>query len=148
MTHPYTLVFWNLSLLALRRLFPDFDDELLERDGKIVEAELNCYTWAGRVFRSSKHWYPDGDAPQIFACSRDAYERLLRSLVLNSSRRIRQVTGTVTGVKAFADDHTKIEKAVVSKSDSDGVKLLEIPAALVVGEFITSFYRRFHKLST
>ncbi|KLO08764.1 hypothetical protein SCHPADRAFT_931591 [Schizopora paradoxa] len=125
-------VFWNLSLLALRRLFPDFEKELLKRDGKIVEAELNCYTWAGRVFRSSKHWYPEGEAPQIFSCSRDAYERLLRCLVMKSSSRIRQVTGTVTGVKPFADDHSKIEKVVVSKSDSDGTKLLEIPAALVV----------------
>ncbi|KLO08766.1 hypothetical protein SCHPADRAFT_944179 [Schizopora paradoxa] len=125
-------VFWNLTLLALRRLFPDFDEELLKRDGRIGEAEMNSYTCSGRFFRSPRVWYPNGRAPEMFVCSREAYERLLRFLVVKYSSRIRRIAGTVTGIKPYADDPQKIESAIVSQSSPTGVNTSEVSAALVV----------------
>ncbi len=122
--------------MALRRLFPNFDEELLKRDGRIGDADLFAHTCAGRFFRSPKIWYPSGRTPEMFVCSRDAYERLLRHLVVNSSSRIRRVAGTVTGLKAYENNPKEIKSVMVSLTSSSGGggKLSEISAALVVGK--------------
>lgn len=76
--------------------------------------------------------YPDGNVPQMFYCSREGYERLLRHLVVNSSSRIRRMAGTATGIKTEANDISQIKSVTVAPSD--GGKTLDIPAALVVGK--------------
>ena len=62
--------------------------------------------------------------------SRDAYERILRRLVLSSSDRIQWITGTATGVRVASIDPSKLESVTVRLTDNTEE---EIPAALVIG---------------
>jgi len=123
-------LFQIFTLTALRHIFPNFDEELLKRDGKIGAMELSVYTCAGLFYRSPKVMYPDGNVPEMFYCSRDGYERLLRHLVVCSSSRIRRMAGTAIGLKTDENDVTKINSVTVAPSD--GGKTLDIAAALVV----------------
>ncbi|KLO08762.1 hypothetical protein SCHPADRAFT_944175 [Schizopora paradoxa] len=123
-------VFQILTLTVLRHLFPNFDEELLKRNGRIGPMEMNVYSSAGLLYRSPKIMYPNGNVPEMFFCSRDAYERLLRHLVVESSNRIRRMAGTAVGLKTDDMDVTSVKSVTVSPSD--GSKTVDISAALVV----------------
>lgn len=123
-------LFQILSFMALRHIFPNFDEELQKRDGKIGNMELSVYSSAGPFYRSPKVMYPDGNVPEMFFCSRDGYERLLRFLVVGSSNRIRRMAGTAVGIETDDNDFEKIN--FVNVAPSDGGKTLDIPATLVV----------------
>lgn len=85
----------------------------------------------GDFYRSPNVSYSKGDCPEIFFCSREGYERLLRHLVVESSNRIRRVAGTVTALQKDDSSNTRVKSVTVSLPDGNN---LEIPAALVVGE--------------
>ncbi len=137
------------TLTALRHIFPTFDNELHNRDGRSVApairtksktgnpiyriGDANCGvgTCMGDFFRSPNVSYPNGGCPEIFFCSRDGYERLLRYLVVGSSARIRRIAGTVTSLHADDSETRKVNFVAVSLSDG---KKIDIPSALVVGE--------------
>ncbi len=139
-----------LSLKALRRVFPNFDNEARKRDLRLVTpishswsdtrspiyriGDANCgiRTCMGDFFRSPSVLYPKGDHPELLFCSRDGYERLLRSLVLGSSTRIRRIAGTVTSLQTDDAETKKANSVAVSLPDG---KKIEIPSALVVGEY-------------
>lgn len=70
-----------------------------------------------------------GDVDGIFM-SRENYERLLRRLVRESSRRIRWLTGTATGLKT-AENPSVIKSVMVR---AHGGHEEEIRASLVIGE--------------
>lgn len=99
--------------------------------------EMNVYSSAGLFYRSPKVMYPNGNVPEMFFCSRDGYERLLRHLVVESSHRIRRMAGTAIGLKTDDIDVTKIKSVTVSPSD--GGKTVDIPAALVAGELFSTY---------
>ncbi|KLO08763.1 hypothetical protein SCHPADRAFT_595212 [Schizopora paradoxa] len=117
------------TLKALRHFFPNFDSELRKRDGRIGEANCGIGTCMGDFYRSPNVSYSKGDCPEIFFCSREGYERLLRHLVVESSNRIRRVAGTVTALNKEGSGKTRVKNVSVSQPDGDN---LEIPAALVV----------------
>ena len=125
------VVFQIFTLSALRHLFPNFDDELRKRDGRIGDMELNVFSCAGLFYRNPKVMYPKGNVPEMFYCSREGYERLLRYLVVKSSNRIRRMAGTAIGLKTDDIDVTKIKSVTVAPSD--GSKAVDVPAALVIG---------------
>lgn len=68
-----------------------------------------------------------------FFISREGYERVLRSLVLESSERIRCMTGTAIGVTTAAEN-AKIIDSVLIRTPSGGK--MSAPAALVIGQSI------------
>lgn len=84
----------------------------------------------GEFFRSPNVSYSNGDCPEIFFCSREGYERLLRYLVVDSSKRIRRVAGTVTALQMDSSGKLRVKSVAVNLADG---KNIEIPAALVVG---------------
>lgn len=79
----------------------------------------------GRVFRDATTF------PIIYA-SRDLFERILRREVIRHER-IRQITGTATGVRASPNDLCKLEG--VTFRLLDGAEMF-LPASLVVGTLI------------
>jgi len=117
------------TLTALRHIFPTFDNELHNRDGRIGDANCGVGTCMGDFFRSPNVSYPNGGCPEIFFCSRDGYERLLRYLVVGSSTRIRRIAGTVTSLQTDESETKKVNSVAVSLSDG---KKIEIPSAIVV----------------
>ena len=79
-------------------------------------------------------WHPDvidADRLDTFFTSRDSYERHLRSLVFESSSRIRIIEGTVTGLQTTDSNLGTIESVTVKTPENE----LTIPSALVVGSY-------------
>ena len=73
---------------------------------------------------------PVKDCPQNFFFSRDAFERLLRRLVVRHSPRIQWLTGTAVSVSVANDDVNKLSSIAVRLPDGTE---RNIRAALVVG---------------
>ncbi|KAI5116397.1 hypothetical protein M0805_005865 [Coniferiporia weirii] len=122
-------VFQPLALYALRKLFPNADQEVRNADGRIADYEMNVHAYGRPVMKLPRHEYPDGKYPQCFFMSREMYERLLRRLVVNSSKRIRWVAGTATGVSTASGDPSTLSSVTVRTSE--GVEE-NIAAALVI----------------
>lgn len=68
------------------------------------------------------------------------YERVLRSLVLESSERIRCIAGTAIGVTTAAENANRIDSVLI-RTPSGGE--MSAPAALVIGQSI--LYQRISK---
>lgn len=96
----------------------------------IQDFNVNCYVYGKPFLKLPKHEYPKGDQPQCMFLSRDAYERILRRMVLSSSDRIQWVTGTAIGVRVASIDPSKLEAVTVRLPDNTEE---EISAALVIG---------------
>lgn len=75
-----------------------------------------------------------------FFISREGYERVLRSLVLESSERIRCIAGTAIGVTTAAENANRIDSVLI-RTPSGGE--MSAPAALVIGQSI--LYQRISK---
>lgn len=92
---------------------------------------MNAYVFGRQVLRLSSL----ESSPRCFWLSREAYERILRRLVLGSSRRIRWLTGTAVGVHTSPNDLSVLSAVTVRLPD--GTKQ-DVPASLVIGDY-TSF---------
>lgn len=68
-----------------------------------------------------------------FFISREGYKRVLRSLVLESSERIRCMAGTAIGVTTAAENANRIDSVLI-RTPSGGE--MSAPAALVIGQSI------------
>lgn len=68
-----------------------------------------------------------------FFISREGYERVLRSLVLESSERIRCIAGTAIGVTTAAENANRIDSVLI-RTPSGGE--MSAPVALVIGQSI------------
>lgn len=75
-----------------------------------------------------------------FFISREGYERVLRSLVLESSERIRCIAGTAIGVTTAAENANRIDSVLI-RTPSGGE--MSAPAALVIGQ--SNLYQRISK---
>lgn len=73
---------------------------------------------------------PVSDCPQNFFFSRDAFERLLRRLVIEHSPRIQWLTGTAVNVAVAKDDANRLSSVTIRLPDG---KERNLDAALVVG---------------
>lgn len=93
----------------------------------IQEDELNVHLYGKKCFHSSSL----GGLPQCLGfMSREGYEHLLYRLVLAFSKRMRWMSGTVTGVINSPEDLTVL--SAVTARIPDGLAQ-EIPASLVIG---------------
>ncbi|KAG8929360.1 hypothetical protein FRC02_005706 [Tulasnella sp. 418] len=86
--------FQPINLLALRKLFPDIDREILKSGGRILPANYNMH------YSGVKLLFPEsGDIPETMHLSRASYETILRRLISSGKYpNIQFVSGTVTGV--------------------------------------------------
>ena len=103
---------------------------------RIGEANCGIGTCTGDFYRSPNVSYANGDCPEIFFCSREGYERLLRHLVVESSNRIRRIAGTATAlVKDESSSKLRAKSVAVTLTDGSSI---EVPAAIVVGAYLFS----------
>ncbi|THH06443.1 hypothetical protein EW145_g4086 [Phellinidium pouzarii] len=122
-------IFQPLALLALRKLFPNVDEEVKNADGRIAAYEVNGHAFGRPIMKIPMHEYPDGNYPECLFMTRELYERLLRRLVTQSSKRIRWVVGTATGINTVPGDPTTLSSVTIRTPEGNGEK---IPAALVI----------------
>lgn len=61
------------------------------------------HSFGGHILRLPFQDYENKKDLDVFFITRDSYERILRRLVRNSSKRIRWMTGTATGLKTVVD---------------------------------------------
>ena len=149
------VVLHPLSYHALKRVFPDIDDEVGRAGGRCVFSEctstnsISCICCS--IARADYHVHVGGgrikfnepDQGNKFAntlfLSREGYERLLRRLVVANTPRVRWLTGTAVNVKLANEDATTISSVVVRSTDGSEQ---DIPASLVVGMPFLSIHFR------
>lgn len=88
---------------------------------------MNAHVFGRKILRLSSL---EISPPQCFWLSREAYERILRRLVLRSSGRIRWLTGTVVGVQPSPKDLSILSAVTVRLPDGT---MQDTPAILVAG---------------
>lgn len=89
------------------------------------------HSFGGHILRLPLQDYENKKDLDVFFITRDSYERILRRLVRNSSKRIRWMTGTATGLKTVVDS-SSVESVRVRTAEG---RESEEPASLVVGKF-------------
>lgn len=106
----------------------------------INDYNVNLHAFGQQILRLPKH---DQKLRKLglecFFMSRDAYERLLRRLVLNSTKRIRWLTATATGASTVPEEPSILDR--VSVRLPDGTKQ-DIPASLVIGKHRARYQMR------
>lgn len=85
-------------------------------------------TMDGHLIHQPTEFFPPGQCPETFMCSRTAYENLLRSLVVKLPN-VRFVNGTVSAVVPSAEDQGVL---TVVKVRTDGGER-DVGVDLVVG---------------
>ncbi|KAI5117976.1 hypothetical protein M0805_004909 [Coniferiporia weirii] len=118
-----------MSYKALKHLFPNLDEEVKKVDGRIGDADFNIHFSGGQIMQPPKDGQRTDDRLQNFFLSRDAYERLLRRLVMESSSRIRWLAGTVSGVNTPEEDTRSLSSVVIRLPDGSE---RTVPAAMVI----------------
>ncbi|KAL5511076.1 hypothetical protein ACEPAH_4291 [Sanghuangporus vaninii] len=119
-----------LSFVALKQLFPNFEDEIRRVDGRIAKAEYNLQVSDNpNLIHMPEVVYPNQNYAQCFFVTRESYERILRRLVTGYSNRIRWVVGTATGLIVDEHDPATITSVAV-RTDSETE--MTIPASLVI----------------
>ncbi|KIM89717.1 hypothetical protein PILCRDRAFT_194199 [Piloderma croceum F 1598] len=113
------------SLMALRKLFPNFDREL-EGCGFLDSGD------PGLRISGIPVLFPTG-IPQTIWMTRPAYETLLRRLVLSTCSNVEFITGSVTSLQPASTSWESV--AYVSFRTASDAETLQVPAALVVGLF-------------
>ncbi|KAL5489740.1 hypothetical protein ACEPAI_4572 [Sanghuangporus weigelae] len=123
-------VFQPIAFVALKQLFPDFEDEIRRVDGRITKAEYNLQVSDNpKLLHLPEVVYPDQNYAQCFFVTRESYERILRRLVTGYSNRIRWIVGTATGIIADERDPATVTSVTV-RTDSEAEMI--IPSSLVV----------------
>ena len=100
----------------------------------IADFEMNVHTRGRNILDMPKDFAGDG-RPKCFFMTRELYERLLRRLVCNYSKRIRWQTATVTELIVDSNDPGRL--SAVKIRNPDATEQL-IPASLVIGKFRTT----------
>ncbi|KAL5529778.1 hypothetical protein ACEPAG_5765 [Sanghuangporus baumii] len=113
-----------LSFIALKQLFPHFEDEIRRIDGRITKAEYNLQVSDNpKLLHLPEVVYPDQNYAQCFFVTRESYERILRRLVTGYSNRLRWVVGTVTGIIADECDPATVTSVTV-RTDSEAQMII------------------------
>ena len=109
LTRTISLVYQPFMLYAMKRWFPDWEEQVTNAGGQIhdydVNVSLSGAKWGSPSLIQSnpsslpRHPnIPSGQVPKHFALSRPIFEPLLRKLALERYPNIRIVTGVVTGI--------------------------------------------------
>jgi hypothetical protein len=98
-----------------------------------VAADPSRVFLLGHIVPPPYEEYGDNLPKSVFP-SRPGLETMLRRLVLGNGQypNIKQVVGTVTGVRRASDDPTRLGEVTVRTKEGE----MTLPAALVAGQFI------------
>ncbi len=134
-------------LYALRRLFPNFDDEAKKSGIGIVPYNCNAFymgiptfcppenTFPGHGILPKHPNVPEGKIPEILACSRVSLELLIRRLVKETRPEIRFMRGSVTQLTVMTTTPKAVPHEIISvfvRSDQSQAPV-RLSAKLVVG---------------
>ncbi|KAH7104216.1 hypothetical protein BKA62DRAFT_615198 [Auriculariales sp. MPI-PUGE-AT-0066] len=94
--HTFGHAYQAFVLLALRKLFRNFDERALARGAKIGPAHTNTYIDGHRITEPAGYGDKGEFLPETLVATRRTYEALLRSLVHEHCPQVEYVNGTVT----------------------------------------------------
>ncbi|KAF8497277.1 hypothetical protein JB92DRAFT_2987843 [Gautieria morchelliformis] len=80
--------------LAVRKLFPNFDHEVVKAGARVVSAD-NKFHVAGVPIEAPRQQYTANNFPTLTSLSRDGFEPLIRRLVLATCPNVKYLAGTV-----------------------------------------------------
>lgn len=100
---------------------------------------INLHVDGRETFRAGKN-NPNAENLQVPYISREGYERILRRLVLDSTDRIKWLTGTVVGFDVNPEDPSILSSVEVRLPD----RKTKISAALVVGWYHCALYATYY----
>jgi hypothetical protein len=135
------IVYQPFTLLALRRLIPDFDEKFIDAGGRIKPFTYNAH-WSGIKIGTPKSSYlggrglprhhniPKEDIPNTIWCTRANLEIFLRKQILETYPGIEVITGTATSLVEGANG--SIKGVVYTPKGQKSAKTMN--AALVVGQ--------------
>ena len=109
LTRTISLAYQPFMLYAMKRWFPDWEEQVINAGGQIHDYDVNISLsgakWGSPSFVQSnpsslpRHPnIPSGQIPKHFALTRPIFEPLLRKLALERYPNVRIVTGVVTGI--------------------------------------------------
>lgn len=100
---------------------------------RVTTTAYHIQVYGGQMMTLHSDELKDPQEFEEFFISREGYERVLRSLVLESSERIRCIAGTAIGVTTAAENANRIDSVLI-RTPSGGE--MSAPAALVIGQSI------------
>ncbi|KAJ7785069.1 hypothetical protein DFH07DRAFT_786608, partial [Mycena maculata] len=122
-------VFLSLFVYGARRLWPNFDEELLAAGCRLLPADTQFH-YSGVLPRTPYQDYPVGGLPTTLVSRRSTAQKLLYRLLMQhpTAANITILAGTVRGVVA-SEDMRSIQSVVVRRADGTETSLND--AALV-----------------
>jgi hypothetical protein len=121
-------VYQPFMLYAMKRWFPDWEEQVINAGGQICDFNINISLsgakWESPAFIQAKpsslprHPNIPSGTPKHFALTRPFFEPLLRKLVLERYPNISIVTGTVAGIKLDSKKR-RVQTATVAGATID-----------------------------
>ncbi|KAF8479823.1 hypothetical protein JB92DRAFT_3102191 [Gautieria morchelliformis] len=114
--------------LAVRKLFPNFDHEVVKAGARVVSADTKFHV-AGVPIEAPWHQYTANNFPTITTLTRAGLETLLRRLVLATCPNVQYVPGTVIALVRSESSADAIDSVRVRSREGEESN---IPATLVI----------------
>ncbi|KAF7367481.1 hypothetical protein MSAN_00811000 [Mycena sanguinolenta] len=127
-------VFLSLFGEGARRLWPNFDAEMIEAGGRFNVGDLQTH-FSGIPLLNPYQDYPSGQFPRTLNIRRASAQKVLHRLLMSSN--VTRLAGTVRGVRA-TEDRASIESVTVRQLDGSHLSLDDV--ALVAGQFKTLYH--------
>ncbi|KLO16201.1 hypothetical protein SCHPADRAFT_848475 [Schizopora paradoxa] len=149
-------VFQSINLIALRHFFPRVEQEVVERGGLILPFGGYVHTNYGIIHKIPRSLMSSLNITGTTFITRHGYESILRQFVLDSSPRIRCMTGSVSGLSSDSSDPRNISGVTVRKARTDGSdddsETQNIPAVFVadctgIAQAGLKWIKRLHDIS-
>ncbi|KAJ6569416.1 hypothetical protein B0H19DRAFT_1257065 [Mycena capillaripes] len=118
--------FLHLFVAGARRLWPDFDQELLAAGARLAPADPRlCYS--GIPLITPYHDYPQGRFPETLMIRRSTAQKVLHTLLMKhaTATDITLLAGTVRGLEA-SGDMSSIHSVLVRKPDGTQMHLNDV----------------------
>ncbi|KAJ7114889.1 hypothetical protein C8R44DRAFT_795017 [Mycena epipterygia] len=126
MQYNATHILLSLFVHGARRLWPNFDSEVLAAGGRVVPADIQLH-YSGVLLPSPFHEYPRCRLPDTLVMRRANSQKVLHRLLMQHSTatRISVLAGTVRGVQPSAD-MSSIQSVIVRKLDGTQVPFNDV----------------------
>ncbi|KAF7331082.1 hypothetical protein MVEN_02448500 [Mycena venus] len=119
-------VFLSLFIDGVRRLWPNFDEELLAAGGRLAPADVQLH-YSGVPLLTPYQDYPIGRFPNTLVTRRSTAQNVLHRLLMQhpTAANITFLAGTVRGVTA-SDDMSFIQGVIVRNLEGTLVRLNDV----------------------
>ncbi|KAF8529794.1 hypothetical protein JB92DRAFT_2859630 [Gautieria morchelliformis] len=104
--------------LAVRKLFPNFDHEVVKAGARVVSADHKFHV-AGVRLEAPWHQYTANNFPTTTSLSRDGFEPLIRRLVLATCPNVKYVPGAVIALVRSESSADVIDSVRVRSRESE-----------------------------